>query len=121
MEKPFDNAERIEYLDAQLAAACEQLALAKDAIKALLIMMDRAKPRKLDEALTWKQNDELAKGKAQAFLANTPSDLVVVRREDVEFCLSFWEQSTFDVEIYSVIQGGGPMNRLKAALMWTGQ
>ncbi len=49
-----------------IAAAPELLA----ACKALLVVMDcGSKPRKLDEALTWRENDELARSIAIAAIA----------------------------------------------------
>ena len=48
--------------DARIAELEKALSVCERAIKALLVMMDRGdRPSKLDEALTWTQNDNLAK------------------------------------------------------------
>lgn len=53
--------------NARLIAAAPAL---YEALKAMLVMMDRGgQPRKLDEALTWRQNDEKARAMATAALA----------------------------------------------------
>lgn len=53
--------------DMRLIAAAPDLL---EACKALLVMMDRGpKPDKLDAALTWRQNDELARSMADAAIA----------------------------------------------------
>ena len=59
----------IECVEAELATLKELLREAGLAVESLLVMMDRgAKPRKLDDTLMWRENDELARSKALAFL-----------------------------------------------------
>lgn len=48
-----------------IAAAPELL----DALKALLVMMDREQPRKIDAALSWRANDEHARALAASAIA----------------------------------------------------
>lgn len=58
----------------QLDEATTANAVLVDALQALLAMSDRGPcPKKLDEALTWRQNDELAHSKALAALASAPA------------------------------------------------
>ena len=67
----------IKCAKTELARKDELLREAERAIRGLLIMMDSVEPRKLDDALTWRENDELARSNAQAFIA-TP-EVVKVR------------------------------------------
>lgn len=54
--------EAVAERDARIAELEKALSVCERAIKALLVMMDRGdRPSKLDEALTWTQNDNLAK------------------------------------------------------------
>lgn len=55
------------FANAQLIAAAPELL---EALKALLTMMDRGTcPRKFDEALSWRENDEVARSKALTAIA----------------------------------------------------
>ena len=55
---------------ARVSAYAEQL---REALQAMVTMSDRGpKPQKLDEALTWRQNDERARALADAALAKNP-------------------------------------------------
>lgn len=79
MQDLFGTPEAQEYLAslrgttvprAELDAMTAQVAVLVDALQALLAMSDRGPcPQKLDEALTWRQNDELAHSKAVSALA----------------------------------------------------
>ncbi len=44
----------------------------RDACEAMLTMIDTRQPRKLDDALTWRQNDELAGKMAREALLRSP-------------------------------------------------
>ena len=60
-------------LEKQLAERDAALARCVEAIKALLIMNDCGpSPRKLDDALTWRQNDEKARSLAIAAISGLP-------------------------------------------------
>ena len=63
----------IYLLRQQLAERDAALARCVEAIKALLIMNDCGpSPRKLDDALTWRQNDEKARSLAIAAISGLP-------------------------------------------------
>jgi hypothetical protein len=54
----------------------------RDAVEGLLVMMDYGpKPQKLDAALTWRQNDELARSNALSALADQPAPPAPAERE----------------------------------------
>jgi hypothetical protein len=63
----WELKDKITSLENQLTAERAKVALVVDALNALLIMTDRGPcPKKLDAALTWRANDELARSKALA-------------------------------------------------------
>lgn len=45
-----------------------------EALQDIMLMRDVSKPRKLDDALTWKENDELAESKARAAIAKAKDE-----------------------------------------------
>ena len=63
----------------QLSQQAELLRRAGEVVKGLLIMGDTVKPRKLDEALTWRENDYRIKTQAQALLPDIEKALEVVK------------------------------------------
>ena len=63
----------------ELAQQTELLRRAGEVVKGLLIMGDTVKPRKLDEALTWRENDYRIKTQAQALLPDIEKALEVVK------------------------------------------
>lgn len=64
-----------------------------EALKAMVVMMDYDKPRKLDDALTWRSNDEKARAMADAAIAKAElekekvlSDEVLDKKMDLMIC-----------------------------------
>jgi hypothetical protein len=57
--------------NARLIAAAPDLL---EALKALLVMCHSPEPVKLDEALTWRENDERAEAMARAAIAKATAD-----------------------------------------------
>ena len=62
-------------IDAHTAELRSHVAVLVAACNGLLVMMDcGSEPRKLDEALTWRQNDEQARADALAAIARAATD-----------------------------------------------
>jgi len=57
--------------NARLIAAAPELL---EALQAVLAMADTTAPRKQDDAITWRENDDLARGKALAAIAKATGD-----------------------------------------------
>jgi hypothetical protein len=67
-----DGEEGYDHLaNARLIAAAPDLL---EALKALLVMCHSPEPVKLDEALTWRENDERAEAMARAAIAKATAD-----------------------------------------------
>lgn len=63
---PDEQSAAIQDANVRLIAAAPAL---YEALKAVVIMASKGQPRKLDEALTWRENDEKARAMADAALA----------------------------------------------------
>lgn len=62
------------YADSQAQSAAYEARIKRleEALRAVLIMSRSPKPTKLDEALSWRENDELAHGLAREVLGKLP-------------------------------------------------
>ena len=75
LTRPSIIAAFASAIDAHTAELREQVAVLVAACNGLLVMMDcGSEPRKLDEALTWRQNDEQARADALAAIARAATD-----------------------------------------------
>jgi hypothetical protein len=73
----LDEIERLREPRAEQDANARLIAAAPDlleALKALLVMCHSPEPVKLDEALTWRENDERAEAMARAAIAKATAD-----------------------------------------------